>query len=394
MFASNEIFGIIGPGQQPARPRSSVCSTGWMSSSQGMHVHRRRSSLRTVATSATVKQPLRAASAGSVWSFRCPSDCRSVDLRQRRARAASLRGPEPQERAGRDRRTVPHARRTLGRGEGPARQSLGSSAFGRPAAAPDDRSCALAGSRPAAPRRVLDRSRSGHHDADRRRAQGAASQRDHDRAGDQPRATGPSTGRPDRVLPHAASASRCGDTERPLRPADDQGLSGPSSTWRGVLDELDPDVDRRHRRPTGDRGARHEPLVRRRSRRSSMSTSTIKEGIITSLIGPSGCGKSTFLRCAASIGSTSGSGTSVRPGTIRVLGSRHLRRTGVELVQVRKQDRDGLPAPEPAADLDPGQRHCSGYEICTASRHVERPGDEQDAGRRGCAPAGAPLGPA
>src|SRR5688572_24544145 len=70
----------------------------------------------------------------------------------------------------------------------------------RPAAAPDDRTRAVAGPRAAAARRVLDRRRPGHDDADRGSAEGAAP-RGRDRARHEPRPAGAPPRRADRDVP-------------------------------------------------------------------------------------------------------------------------------------------------------------------------------------------------
>ena len=79
----------------------------------------------------------------------------------------------------------------------------------------------------------------------------------------------------------------------------------------------------------------------------------IKRGIITSMIGPSGCGKTTFLRSVNRINERLGYVTT--SGSIRVLGH-DIYDDGVELVQVRKQVGNGLPASQPAASLRARQR--------------------------------------
>ena len=79
----------------------------------------------------------------------------------------------------------------------------------------------------------------------------------------------------------------------------------------------------------------------------------MRRNAVTSLIGPSGCGKTTLLRCFNRINERY---DNVRTeGEILIQGS-NIFAPDVDLIELRKTRRHGVPTTESAADLDPRQR--------------------------------------
>ena len=76
----------------------------------------------------------------------------------------------------------------------------------------------------------------------------------------------------------------------------------------------------------------------------------VKPGLVTALIGPSGCGKTTLLRCLNRINERYGNVTTT--GRITVLG-KNIYDAGRFAERAAQVGGHGLPAAQPAADLDP-----------------------------------------